>query len=83
MLLPVLVTGAIPYLVDRDRDLEVKSVAGAGPMAVVKAPVPDSVDDLDPVVDDPDDPVNKPDDPVNKPVPATERKAGAFLSFKD
>lgn len=29
------------------------------------------------------DPVYKPYDPVNEPVPATERKAGAFLSFRD
>lgn len=37
----------------RDRNLEVKDVAGAGPMAVVQAQVPDSVDDLDPFENEP------------------------------
>jgi hypothetical protein len=38
----------------------------------------------DPVADEKSpDPVYKPYDPVNEPIPATERKAGAFLSFRD
>lgn len=41
-----------------------KGVGGAGPMVVVKAPVPDSVDDPDPVVDDPDSTVDEAVDSV-------------------